>query len=344
MLLLEVKVFTVAGVVCQWYWSPAGEAATPGATRRALGHALGPSFGSLCAGSAFLTSTAYLRYAMDQFRRRHSEEGLLVAVMGCLMGCLIELLELLTKFATVRAAMTGAAFLDAGRDVVALLRRNAMDTYNVWWYPAMVLRLSAGMLAASLSYLTFYTSQVWWQQAMAPSPDKQKAIVASATALAVVTGFLSYFLLSFLSSVLLSIVDAMFVCYAVDREEGTIGRQEVHQVYCHLPSVGPQVQPPDGHGHAYAYGSPSNHGHPIIYPQHSPAYPSPVHPYSSPGPTQPRQYGQMPQQYSQLPQQYGQVPQQYGQMPQQYGQIPQQYGQMPQQYGQSAQQQYGQAP
>ena len=38
-----------------------------------------------------------------------------------------------TKFATVRMALSGESFMSAGRDVVELLRRNMMDAYTVWW-------------------------------------------------------------------------------------------------------------------------------------------------------------------------------------------------------------------
>ncbi len=37
--------------------------------------------------------------------------------------------------------------------------------------------------------------------------------------------------LSFFGSVLLNIVDAVFVCYALDRDTQTVSRPEVHEVF-----------------------------------------------------------------------------------------------------------------
>jgi len=54
-----------------------------------------------------------------------------------------QVIEYLTKFATVRMAMTGQRFFDAGRSVVDLLARNAMDTLGVWWLPPLILQVHA---------------------------------------------------------------------------------------------------------------------------------------------------------------------------------------------------------
>ncbi len=118
-----------------------------------------------------------------------------------------------------------------------------------------------------------------------------------------------FLLLHFLSALLLAIVDAMFICFAIDREERSVGRAEVHQVrctaanihgrprvgclppnptlrlqvYCQLPSVGPLVVNPGGQ---YQYGliqgppgtrlyQPPHPGytypHPAAHPQQLPA-------------------------------------------------------------------------
>ena len=46
------------------------------------------------------------------------------------MQCIGTLVEFLTKFATVRAAITGEAFFEAGRSVTELLRRNFLKAFG----------------------------------------------------------------------------------------------------------------------------------------------------------------------------------------------------------------------
>jgi len=56
----QVKVFTVSGVVAQWYFSPLGTA-PQGSIKRSLGHALGPSLGSLSLGAMVMMVISYAR-------------------------------------------------------------------------------------------------------------------------------------------------------------------------------------------------------------------------------------------------------------------------------------------
>ncbi len=79
-----------------------------------------------------LCATRARRHVVARWRRARENQGLLAALLACTVGCLLELLEQLTKFAVVRAAMTGQGFWFASQEVVGLLRRNAMDAYNVW--------------------------------------------------------------------------------------------------------------------------------------------------------------------------------------------------------------------
>lgn len=72
-----------------------------------------------------------------QKARQERDRNLLVACAAACLSLLLSLLEYVTRFATVRAAITGEAFFAAGRNVVALLSRNAMDAFGVWWVPGV---------------------------------------------------------------------------------------------------------------------------------------------------------------------------------------------------------------
>ncbi len=48
----------------------------------------------------------------------------MVSLASCLMECVYSLIDYLTKFATVRMAITGEAFLEAARRATDLLARN----------------------------------------------------------------------------------------------------------------------------------------------------------------------------------------------------------------------------
>ena len=58
---------------------------------------------------------------------------------------------------------------------------------------------------------------------------------------AALLGFLSFLMsmvvLSFFARVLLDIVDAVFFCYAIDKDSHTVTREEVHEVFSQVQHV-----------------------------------------------------------------------------------------------------------
>ena len=61
---------------------------------------------------------------------RRDGENLLWSLLSCCLQCVWGLIEYITKFATIRAAITGEAFFEAGRSVTDLLMRNALKAYG----------------------------------------------------------------------------------------------------------------------------------------------------------------------------------------------------------------------
>mmetsp|Transcript_4149 Transcript_4149/g.6836 ORF Transcript_4149/g.6836 Transcript_4149/m.6836 type:complete len:557 (-) Transcript_4149:830-2500(-) len=259
LLAFEIKVFTVAGAVAQWYFAPVTEAHPPkphpqargvaaahGPVRRSLGHALGPSLGSLCKSSAVLTLISYLRQLLEK-ARQEAGNNILWYIVAAVLSFLYDVLESITIFATVRMAMTGAAFMDAAHDVVALLKRNFLDAFGVWWLPPLILQNCAFVASLAFAGVMWGGSYLVW--GAAPSGVLSSGLVAFITFLA------AWGVLSFAAALLINVVQAVFVCYALDREAHTVTRQDVHEVYIKLPTVGPVVENPDGH---LSYGAPSS--------------------------------------------------------------------------------------
>ncbi|DBA76839.1 TPA: hypothetical protein ACH3X2_008854 [Trebouxia sp. C0005] len=259
-LVFEVRVFTIAGTVAQWYFSPPGVAANQGTTMRSVRHALGASFGSLSLGSLVLTVVQLLRNAMENAKQQAQQEGgsLLVSLASCLMECVYSLIDYLTKFATVRMAITGEAFLEAARRATDLLARNFLKAYGVWWFPPMVLNCAAVLLSLAWGLLIFTLSWLRWQ----PSANG----TMEAAILGVLCFVMALVVLAFFSSVLLNIVDAVFMCYALDLDTQSVTKSEVHEVFSQVP-VGVAVEQPGGD---YAYGAPASpaRGHAYVPPSH----------------------------------------------------------------------------
>ena len=49
--------------------------------------------------------------------------------------------------------------------------------------------------------------------------------------LGVISFFVAWVVLAFFSSILLDIVDATYLCYAIDKDTQTVTKSEVHEIY-----------------------------------------------------------------------------------------------------------------
>lgn len=143
-------------------------------------------------------------------------------------------------------AISGEALLTSAHHIFNLLTRNTLSTLGVWWLPGTILQACAFVLAGAWGALVWLVCAAYF----AGKPD--------ATLNSVVPGVLSFLfawaVLSFFSSILLNVIDALYICYAMDRDARAVTHADVHQVYALLPcNVGGIVEQPDG---GYAYGAP----------------------------------------------------------------------------------------
>lgn len=144
--------------------------------------------------------------------------------MGFLASCLAQITEYLTKFAVVMASISGLALVPAGRKVTDLLARNLLDAFaTTVWFPSAVVALVSATMSA------LWGAAVWgaYQWTHAPGPAAHPA--NDGAVLGLLAGGVALFVLSFLSGVLLSVLDAVFVCFALDRDRATVGNAALYE-------------------------------------------------------------------------------------------------------------------
>lgn len=246
----EVRTFVVSGVIAQWYFRVGSEPsealkARPSRVLSSLSAALGSSFGSLCFGGAVLTLVSLLRSALEQLKKS-GDKNIFLYCLFVIISYIMTLIELVTKFATVRLAITGKNFMEASKGVSDLLSRNFLNTFGVWWFPPMILQVASIILSG------IWASIIWLSSSNAWADKHQGSQYAAA--LAIISFLLSWAVVSFFASLIINVVESVYICFALDRDMQAVTRYEVHEVYNKLPSVN-VVQNPDG-SVAYANSEP----------------------------------------------------------------------------------------
>eukprot|EP00899_Mesostigma_viride_P015902 jgi/Mesvir1/24312/Mv10999-RA.3 len=233
LLLFEMRIFVVGGCIAQWYVRGRGPG-VEGTTRRSLGHALGPSFGTLCFASLLLTLVQLVKTIIDRWsqearRRAEGAPNLLLGLATCCVNCLLACLQFLTKFATIFAAISGKAFLDSAACSADLLTRNLLSAVVVDRVGSLILNLASVVMAVIVGSVTFVVLNAFWlHDQFFDSTDTAKL---AAACVAVICAVIVLTVLLFFSTALLSVVDTLYLCFAMDKDAGVVTDMHVHEVF-----------------------------------------------------------------------------------------------------------------
>ena len=117
--------------------------------------------------------------------------------------------------------------LESGREVTRLLKDNFLSALRVWWLPEMILNMTALFFAIFYGVVVGISVHVGVQVSTGDD-DLAHNVGAIVGACA---GVSSIVILSFLFSVLLTCIDAVFICYARDKDENMITKPEIVAIY-----------------------------------------------------------------------------------------------------------------
>ena len=178
-----------------------------------------------------LTAVHVAREINQNVRRNARENGggalqILACLVTTCMDCVYALIQHVTKYATIQCAITGAAFCDAAAAVSQMLTENFLNAYAVWWLPGTLLGSAAFVFAAAYGTCVGVAGYVAWNG----SSGHENAGGES-----VILGFVAFCLalvaVNFCVTVLLDVVDCVFVCYVMDLDRQRNSRPEVHEIY-----------------------------------------------------------------------------------------------------------------
>ncbi|XVF67911.1 hypothetical protein PTKIN_Ptkin10aG0159900 [Pterospermum kingtungense] len=219
--MVEAQVYVISGTVAQWYFSK-DEMKPRRSIRSSLRNAFGPSSGTVCLSGLLICAVRLVRAAVDSARQEDGP-GMVNLVLRCCVNALLSAVDFVNKFTINFAAITGEAYCTSARMTYELLRRNLLSAVFV---ETVSTRLLAGLI--------FVFSAVYAIVAFAILKGVTDLGI-DAYIVAVLAWVLLFVVLGFFVHVLDNVIDTVYVCYAIDRDRGEVYKQEVHEVYVHLP-------------------------------------------------------------------------------------------------------------
>jgi hypothetical protein len=223
MITAQIQVFSISGTVAQWYFAR-GQFATGVAILRSLGHALGPSFGTMCLAGLVVAFVRLVRSLINKPNAEQGQPGALTIFLQACLESILQAVEFLTKFTTNFAAITGESFCASAIMTWNLLKRNLLST-------VLVEVISDKVLAVVMVALTLVYGVILYAiLSLTASLDHSTKMIATIS-----SSVMLLLVLSLFSRILSNIVDTVYICYAMDKDEGVICKPHVHNVFVILP-------------------------------------------------------------------------------------------------------------
>ena len=264
----EMRMFVIGGSVAEWYFNPMSGLQTDKgqmAVRTALGHAVGPQFGTVAACGFVLMAVRYLRSIAQKLGggrggiggvgrgnarsiasmhpsiapsialgagapARGLVRGGLEGALAFAADCVLSLIEGFSKFVTIRCAVTGESFFEGASATAGMAQRHDLKALVVDALAEMAMGLFALVIAVAWGGVAY----------LVLGPANVAPVIISSLFVLVVLGFFS--------SVLLNIVDTVFVCYLMDLDAGACQSELVHEVFASCPIFVAETQSLSGIG------------------------------------------------------------------------------------------------
>ncbi|KAL1190213.1 Choline transporter protein 1 [Cardamine amara subsp. amara] len=219
--MVEMQVYVISGAIAQWYFSME-DSMPKKCIRSSLRNAFGQSFGTICVSGLLICIVRVVRAIVDS-AREENPQGIVNLVLRCCANALLGALDYLNKFTINFAAITGEAYCTSAKMTYELLRRNLLSAVFVETVSTRILTGIVFVLSAA------YAVATWGVLKGVSNLGVDSYLVA------ILAWLLLIVVLAFFVHVLDNVIDTIYVCYAIDRDKGDVCKQEVHEVYVHLP-------------------------------------------------------------------------------------------------------------
>ncbi|KAJ1701883.1 hypothetical protein LUZ63_001662 [Rhynchospora breviuscula] len=220
--MIEAQVYAISGTVAQWYFTP--EVSRPKRSlRSSLRNALGPSFGTVSFSGMVMGAVRLVRIVLDAAKQERELRGCITLILKCCADFLLSAFDFVNKFTINFAAITGEGYCSSAKMTYELLKRNLLSAVFV---ETVSTRLLAGIVFVISS---LYAVLVYVILRATSSLNTEPYLIAALTWV-LLMAVLCYFV-----HVLDNVIDAVYICYAIDRDRGDVSKDHIHQVYVQLP-------------------------------------------------------------------------------------------------------------
>ena len=255
-LAFTIRFFVTSFVTACWWFDTEGGDALPTAAdgsgvlrpastgapvRRGLGLAFGKSFGTLSLAASVLTACEIVNNMARNAERRSN--NICVCLVMCCLQCIMRYIQWLTKFCVAWHAVTAQPFCTSARGVFDMLGRHGLAVLVVDRFTSLVMHMGSLFLALVVAGGTTLVVKAY-TDGQSGLPQEQADLMLAV--FGITAWVLSSVVLNFFGALVLNIVDAAYICFALDLDTQAAHRHEMRQVLILVAKPTTVVQQPGG--------------------------------------------------------------------------------------------------
>ncbi|KAG2195451.1 hypothetical protein INT47_000416, partial [Mucor saturninus] len=217
-LLIYMERFALSSITAQWYFhrnDPAGSSVSP--WKSALIRASTNSLGTIAFGSLILAVIQFLQFSARSMRKYTKVPRPFATLITILLGYIDAMISIFNNYTISLAGITGENFFSAAKSATKIFRRNLLSGLFGDLLTQLIIYIGTTVIALSSGFGAYIYAT--------------HQLHSSGFVVGLVATLMPWYLSQFFSYTMMSIIDASFLCYAIDLDTGKVHLSAAHTAF-----------------------------------------------------------------------------------------------------------------
>ncbi|KAI9254725.1 plasma-membrane choline transporter-domain-containing protein [Helicostylum pulchrum] len=217
-LLIYMERFALSSITAQWYFHRNEASPTFVPWKNALTRACTNSLGTIAFGSLILAVIQFLSFSARSLRKYTKVPRPFSTLLTIILGYIDAMISTFNNYTISLAGITGENFFSAAKSATKIFRRNLLTGLFGDLLTQLILYIGASVIALSSGFGAY----IYATHNLHSPHGFVVGLIAT---------LMPWYLSQFFSYTMMSIIDASFLCYAIDLDTGTVHLSAAHTAF-----------------------------------------------------------------------------------------------------------------
>ncbi|KAG1360344.1 hypothetical protein G6F62_000062 [Rhizopus arrhizus] len=219
MILIYLEKFVLSGMIAQWYFHRKDTINNSvNVLKSSMIRGTTTSFGTIALSGFLMAIVHFSQFVIKQLKKYSKKSRPFATFIEFILSYIEPFVSIVNHYTIGLAGITGESFFSAANSATKIFKRNLLSGIFGGFLAHIILHIGTAAIAltSGLSAYIYATHQLH-------SPH--------GFIVGLIGTLMPYYISQFYSYVMMSIIDATFLCYAIDLDAGTVNLQAAHSAF-----------------------------------------------------------------------------------------------------------------